>query len=1680
VPDHPEPRGPAPPDGVLPSTALATRKPRRLRRWLVSIGLGLVLLVGTGVVVLRVKFNGDALGDQIETMLNKRMRGRIEIGSIEWPLGALPTVVTGGWVPVTLTGVTVWDRRTDERSKDCFTDDPEGLAPPRRVLHAPHITAELDVHALMFGRHDMVFRNVVIETGHVRLEQIREPYPLHAYDQTSISLVASFYPCMKAGFRAGFYAGSPPPVFDLQDVALHDVDLDIYIGPDDTVAWSAPDGPYYRAVLSIQDVNAEHAFLYMDPTDPLVSRLYFSLAPKTGPATLYMFDTGVKPAAGTAADQIAAAPDEHHPAYSIEMTSIDVTRLAQLPDNWPRTSVANSLRLEGHAVLEEGGTLDLTGDLIDWWDRQFDGQWNIVVAGNHLGPTLKADILPPLGGENVTATLSLTGPFIALPKLDFELGGLRYDVLFADPKLPVLELELDQLKGWVDFVNANGSLDTTIATARCVRGVPDRCGPVPPGGDVPGQVELSASFGLPLNLNANIDITQPLDLGPWLPPIVRDSLGRYLRGRMRAVGKSDVQLSLADIDLALGRSRTERLTRIHSGRIYTANNFTSVELEALKVTAGATAVTVNGGVSFSNDSFGFDVAGQSGDLAAWLRRLRAPALATAADDARVNIDGRWVDGELQLALDGKASLRGVPTVDQVDVVARLEDDLLFIDSLSSPGLGGSLTGSGQIRVSGTPFIEKLDLQGAGLDVKKLPIRGGAVTGTIRAAKLTARGSLAGKRDVFDWLSLASGYATSDDLAVLGDRYQDAAVCINYADDELCRRPGTAIGETQTAACDAAKQGGTCVVARASRADGGALDVTLATPARGKSTRNHPAPAPRLSGVVEVSDAPLEIIGRMLGKIDLPIGGAISAKLDIGGTRAAPTAEGTVALLRAWVLDAFVGDSTLDVAPADDDPRVVVIRGKALHGRLDVVARVGTASPYPIDVTVSGRRIELDPLIDLSALARVSEPLRAWATGSISLHAELGGKAEPVAWVELDELGAVLDHRDPDGRPVPLRLTALRGTGGGKAVSIRATPSSLALVCRQPAGDPVPCPVRIATPAGVLEASGTASRDKLALAAVGTLDLRLIAPLVDLYFDDVSGTAEVSAAVAGTYKAPVPSAEISLHDVRVRPVGQETVVRVPTGLIKLTNGSLGFSDVRIRVDDTYLGEKAELVVKGGIGLEGLTPTKWGVIIEGQVAGKMLLAAAPSLISQASGVAQIDGAVSLQGTGLLPAVVGTISFDPAQPLTVIPRGVRRELAFFGGSLSVDETTASNDRHRAYELEIQDLAGSIDGEGTLRDIDGTLELTDGALTAADITLDADAIPFRIPGTLDLVINADQLHLQRRGVDANWEVSGRKVELVTGRYIRNFDLGQVLRPSPSTGSSKPFWEEYPALGEASIDLPVDVRQFSVSNNIASIEMAGSNLRLSGTPRDPRIDGQIRVQSGSFRLTGTRAKFTRTEGQVLFARQLRVPSDTPTLDIQSEADYRDPSGQDHLITLHISGTIPNLTWDLFTSTGFDKAQTMSLILLGRTPEQLRRSLGDQAIGGDPTRLDSSTAQAGNPLDQVLRDLAGDTISLLVEDSLKDISRLDVARPFATVGSWGFHGEKKLYDNVNVVGDYEQLYRGGRTINIRMELKTMWKPWSTGDTVSVQANYLDKTFEDAAEDDITDLQLKLVYRFFIP
>jgi hypothetical protein len=390
------------------------RSPRRRRRWPVIIGLAVVLVLGAAFGLLRAKFEGEDLGDNIASILNKRMRGRIEIGSVEWSTSSLKKVVTGGWVPVTIRNVRVWDdcalsaqATEDERAtlgtgdpnEDCTPDDqpdrdPASKRKPRKLLlRTELVTAEIDAHAIMFGNHDFVFRNVWVHGGEALLEQTREPYPLHAYDRTIVSIVTAFYPRNAAGFRAGIYADAPPPIFDLRDIHIAGLNLTLHMQP---YSMTAHDQIGYAFTGRLEGVDvdagpdpANNAYLYMDPTDPLVAKFYVRLSVAAKRARICILDEGARsafrlpPPGPLGADALdICRPPSRLPLYTFELADIKLNRLAQLPNAWAgHDFVANTLEVDlearalpcpvpGEPALDpatSSAALHLAGELFNYW-----------------------------------------------------------------------------------------------------------------------------------------------------------------------------------------------------------------------------------------------------------------------------------------------------------------------------------------------------------------------------------------------------------------------------------------------------------------------------------------------------------------------------------------------------------------------------------------------------------------------------------------------------------------------------------------------------------------------------------------------------------------------------------------------------------------------------------------------------------------------------------------------------------------------------------------------------------------------------------------------------------------------------------------------------------------------------------------------------------------------------------------------------------------------------------------------------------------------------------------------------------------------------------------------------------------------------------------------------------------
>lgn len=1720
----------------------------------------MVLLSSTAFAFLRIKLEGADLADKIASVLNKRMRGRIEVESVEWPTGALKTVATGGWVPVTVRGVKVWDdcvlsaeirpgdpeeHRVGDPNQDCTPDDrpdpdPSSKRIPRKLLiAAPLITAEVDIHALMFGHHDFVFRNVWLHGGEALLEQTREPYPLHAYDRTIISIVSAFYPRMKAGFRAGIYADAPPPIFDLRDIHIEHLNLTVHMAP-----YTLRSGAIgFRMTARLEDVNADAAstglqglgaaldqvahgrdpvlaiaplfkahddnYLHMDATDPLVAKFYVRLALRGGHGRVRVFDEGPR-----AAFQLPIGHGMNNQwtsgrtaMYDIELSEIVLHRLAQMPTDWSHKDyIANTLELDlsaktlpckadvGAPSPSQGADIHISGELENYWDHPYGGAWNLAVQIANLGPTLHTCIKSKMGGDNLGGRITLTGPFIALPKVTLDLHGLDYDVPLTSTAEP-LHLTLAEVHGEIDLVNDQGSIEKTKAQIR--------------GGKEPGEIMVSSTFGLtPYYAKASIDIVKPIDIGRFLPASAAP-VGKYLGGKLTAVGDVDSGFALEDFDLTLGPTTTDTLLRAHRGRLFTQNDFDTIGIQKVAIEARRSHAVFDGSVDTLNQTINLRIDGEFPDLGYWLKLFGLPQFATSAGGGSIVISGPLKSPTVGVRLN----LGGVPCMDSLTLDAEVQGQIATIRHVSSQGLGGALDGNGVVSLSTPKVIEKFHLEGRNIDASRLCGLTGIVKGTVNAIDLDVkRATVLPDRPALDWLSSLTVRLRADHLSVMSDPISNLTLCVNGAIaspavhgatapssggaafvDDACGAGRAHLAPDDPKQCsDAKAHGGACVVAAATRDRGGQFAAMIIDVPALRSGHNQ---VPRhLGGTVQIEDVPLTVIDQFVGHGLL--GGLFSATLHLQGSSTAPQAEGTLWLIRSWIKQAFVGDSQFQITPimVGKMPSLFV-RGTILAGQLAISGTLGTAAPYPVDIALTARRVEVDPFVDFVKILKLPVPVQVWASGTVTVHTELaplGGKpARPEAWVELTELEAIIDQRSRDGRLTPLRF-ALRQQGtDAYAMSLRVTPQTIELACRDATvkGGQKPCSAALDTPAGVVVLEGAASQSQMSLHASGTLVLAKLEGLLESQVDAISGSLGLDARMTGTFDKPTYKVELVVtNEIHVRPSGVDTVLTVAKdGQLLLSDGTLGFNQLVLSVQDDRATQRGELNVRGTIGLDGFTPASWGVLIDGKIAGKMLLALAPKSVSQASGLARIDGALTLFGHGTLPQIGGTLTFDPDEgekspnPFSLSPRGVSREVNILGGS--IDLATRVDGDHRTYSLEIAEnpLTMSIDGEGKIENIRGYVNLRDGGLQSARLDLDAENLPYKKADTFDLLFSAKDVSLELPSSTSAWIARGN-VSIVSGAYTRNFDLTEAIRPVAATvAPARAFWDEYPTIGNADLALTLDVRRFSVRNNLTPnpIELQGPRIYITGSPRDPRLSGSIRVQRGDFKIPGTRAAFTSTSGSIDFAENDKASN--PHLDITSTALYQDLSSQQHIITLTINGTLEQPVWDLKTSTGYNKSQTLSLLFLGRNPEQLRRSLGDQSVGTNPQNIETSTNPSAGFADQIVKDLAAQWVADLVGDSLRDIVKLDVLRFEVGFGSIGIAAKKNAFENIVIGAEAETTVRGS-SYDLTVDLKTPFHPLKrvTSDRVTLQGVLLRKNFIDPAEVDITDIKGQLVYHLIIP
>ncbi len=944
--------------------------------------------------------------------------------------------------------------------------------------------------------------------------------------------------------------------------------------------------------------------------------------------------------------------------------------------------------------------------------------------------------------------------------------------------------------------------------------------------------------------------------------------------------------------------------------------------------------------------------------------------------------------------------KGLPFIDKLRMGLKYAGSQLVIRNAESATMGGQVEASGSVNLAGRfPVLRDVTANAIRLDLSKLPIVGAFLDGRLNL-QLTGAGSV--RRPELRVKAQLSKWSLA------GEPYSDTSIVFES------RRNGDKRIEGSLA-----------------RKAGGILHLEALV-----DRSEH------LSGIFSLRDLPLDSMLARWSGLGTTAGGALSTEVQLSGSTSAPTITGQVTLLRSWVQKAFLGTTELAIEPVGESQ--VRITGDVLQGRVTLDWLLTTRAPYQSEISLHVRRFEVDRF-----LPTLSEEhgVRGWFTGQIDIQGDLLGETKPTMQASLSEAAIVVAREDEDGRPSPVRLsnkTPLALNFDGDV--LRFTEEAI-----------------ISGPTGDFTLSGDATASELNFAMQGVVAVQQLEPFVGQQFDAMDGQVAASIKLAGTFEDPKVVGVLDLRDIFLKLAGQDAIITIPTGKIDFSNSQLSLTGLRIKVSDQFSDEVSELHVSGGLALDNFAPDFWAMRIEGQLAGTMLLAAAPEVFSAASGSANIS--VALLGTGSTPDIDGTIEFNDRNTLSLTPRAVHREIALNSGVLRFTDQL----------IEFEDIEGTVDGEGQITELKGNISLEEWAPIDVDISVSTRDLLFRIPQTLELAVHLNGFEVV--GDADGLEIAGR-IEVADGRYIQRFNpVLDALQPTRATGSDTSIFESVPLLGNASLKLALVSRAFYVDNNVANIELNGE-LGIEGTPLAPRIDGVINVAQGSFKFQAIRVRFTHTTGSVSFSPALEFPYQSPYIDIQSEGEFTSSDGQNHLVQLGLRGPISKLEFDLGTSAGLTKQQTMQLLLVGRTPEDVRRSLlGDEAVSGRPGEFTSqSTGGSDNSLDyldQVTKDIAGDYFSSIIGDRLRQATKLDVARLQVGTASIGFYGEKIFTRSWKFVGQIERSLNGWN-----WDLRTDYR---FDDQISFGGDILQTYFNEEADDDITQGRIRATLRdYWIP
>lgn len=328
--------------------------------------------------------------------------------------------------------------------------------------------------------------------------------------------------------------------------------------------------------------------------------------------------------------------------------------------------------------------------------------------------------------------------------------------------------------------------------------------------------------------------------------------------------------------------------------------------------------------------------------------------------------------------------------------------------------------------------------------------------------------------------------------------------------------------------------------------------------------------------------------------------------------------------------------------------------------------------------------------------------------------------------------------------------------------------------------------------------------------------------------------------------------------------------------------------------------------------------------------------PKWFREGDGLAAVD--LKFGGNFDNPQVTGDITFDDAD---IVLRTFRGRIEGLSGKLKLTGNA----------VEFEKFHGSM-AEGDII-LDGSIGLKDLTPSFYDLKIQAREATLSEPGAYRLVFSGD---LAFKGPAEGPTLSG-DVFITDGKYIRNFNITELILKPESTGIPEPPSE---FMEKLKLDLRIkSPGELAIKNNVAQMYMQ-SDLRVTGSANKPVVGGALEILDGEFHYF--KIDFQNARGTIDF-RNAR-----PYVDVTANKEFVQSASTVN-ITVTIKGFTDNLQINFTSDSGLERRDIISLIFTG-------------SLGG-------GTSYAGT---QLAGSVLASQLTSLLQSTLGKSANLDVIR----------------------------------------------------------------------------------------